>query len=100
MYLYNTTFAVNEKIAQQWAETMRSTHLQNIQIDSSIRNIRFCKIIMEPQEGYTSYAFQFEIDSLKSIRNWKQNQEAELLTLLKQQYGENVLTFSTVMEIL
>ena len=100
MYLYNTTFAVSEKIASEWLKAMKDNYLSNLQFEPSIANIRFCQIVMEPQEGYISYTFQFEIESLKAIRSWKQCQEKELLHTLRNKYGEGVLTFSTIMEIL
>ena len=73
MYLYNTTFAVHEKIAVEFSTYMNQEFIPTIPCDMNIEHIRFCRLVMEAREGYLSFAFQFEIPTLNDIRNWKQN---------------------------
>ena len=61
-------------------------------------NVRFCKIMAEVQEGYTSYALQFDVETLNDIDTWKIEQENIIQINLRQKYGDNILFFSTTME--
>ena len=96
MYIYNTTFAVSTAKQDSWVEFMKLNIIPII--IEEFKNVRCAKIIAEVQEGYTSYALQFEVETLQNIDTWKVEQENTIQANLRQKYGDNILFFSTTME--
>lgn len=95
MILYNTTFGVENSVAERWLTFMKTEFIPLMKND--LNHISLCKIYMENPEGLTSFSLLGSGESHERIAEWK-TKEKELLSTLRAEFGERVLWFSTVME--
>lgn len=101
MILFNTTFVVAQNADSDFLNWASSIFIPEINTCESFSDILLTKILATPQEDKTlSYALQFKAPSVEHIENWIASSGMSKLNALQAKYGENILYFATLMEIL
>ena len=97
MFIFNTTFSIHELITDKCLKYIQTQYIPNM-IDDGFINPILLKIHSESTDGYHNYAVQLYAPSLEFIQSWREKMEREYTHDLRAMFGEQALTFSTVME--
>lgn len=100
MVLYNTTFAVAEPMSKAWEAYVKETLCPNLLEHGPFTEPRFCAILQQVEEGYVSYALQFVAPDRESVLKFKAEIWPRFEREIYRTYGEQVLNFGTLMDIL
>ena len=100
MLIYNTTYLVADRQYGPRIKWLQEVHIP-FMLSCGFTNPQAAKILTanEKQEG-TSIAVQFQIQDFYQLNLWDENNAETLLNDLSERFGADVLSFTTVMEIL
>lgn len=100
MLIYNTTYLISDRQYGPWVKWLQEVHIP-FMLSCGFINPQAAKILTasDEQEG-TSIAVQFQIQDFYQLNIWDEKNAENLLKDLSERFGADVLTFSTVMEIL
>lgn len=98
MYIFNTTFLVSDKIYDVWLKWIQEVHIPAMS-QLGCLNPQLAKILSSESEHGTSYALQFHAENIDVLQNLMKKYEEHFPLELKSKFGEEVLCFSTIMEI-
>lgn len=100
MYIFNTTYLVSDKMYGVWYKWLHEQHIPAMIQSGYFDKMQIAKVLTgEPQDG-TSYSLQFHIDSLQDLKLWEEQYGEEFLNSFTKQFGEEVLLFSTILEVM
>lgn len=103
MILHNTTFVIVPAIERQFLQWMQNEYLPTIRSEEIIHDVLLTKI--KPQayaetEDALSFALQFKAPDEESVGALLNGKASEILSSQQKVFGDNMLLFSTVMEII
>lgn len=102
MILHNTTFVITPAIELQFLHWIRNEYLPAIQSEDNFHDPLLTKIkphASVDEEESLSYALQFKAADEEAVNVWFAEKISETLSRSQQRFGENMLMFSTIMEI-
>ncbi len=101
MVLVNTTFAVSPSADCDFREWVKSTFIQNAISGGGFTAPLFSRIMADEPDCAASYAVQFIGSGIEKSKQWMESGDgSRQLRLLRHSLGDNVLWFSTYMEII
>jgi hypothetical protein len=98
MIIFNTTYCVPAKAFEQWHHWLKNIHLPQMQETGLFTEPRLCRIFTA-EDAEDSYSLQFCTEE-DSLLQWKETFGKAFESDFSQRFGNNVLYFSTVMEVL
>ncbi|MHB9056137.1 MAG: DUF4286 family protein [Paludibacteraceae bacterium] len=100
MILYNTTYLVADRQYGPWIKWLKEIHIP-FMLNCGFTNPQAAKILTadKEQEG-TSIAVQFNIQDLSILKIWDEEFAETQMNDIARRFGADVLSFSTVMEML
>lgn len=100
MYIFNTTFAIEEKNVDKWIKYAHNIYVPEL-LEYGFTEPRIMRICAKPEQGYINYAIQFMAATEEFIQKWRENEmptyEQEMRKLFK---STGVLHFCTTMEVI
>jgi hypothetical protein len=99
MYLYNITYRVENKIFDSWKLWVLETNIPAIMSLGLFSSFRLCSLLGEENIDAQTYALQFKCESWETFLKYR---DGLMATFFEQQislFGEDVLTFSSLLEI-
>ena len=97
MIVFNTTFSIHESVTTRCLKYIQTEYIPNM-LDDGFVNPLLLKIHNESTDGYLNYAVQLYAPSLEFVQDWRMKMEREYIQDLRALFGEQALTFSTIME--
>jgi hypothetical protein len=97
MIIYNTTFNVENGTVSEFLKWMRLTYIPAALADGTLAAPQLARIMINQPDG-TSYAMQFQANSLGALQRWNQSTGKALMQQLSARFGSNAVSFSTMME--
>ena len=100
MLIYNTTYLVADRQYGPWIKWLHEVHIP-FMLGCGFCNPQAAKILTadNEQEG-TSIAMQFQIQDFHRLNIWDEEYAGTLLNELSERFGSDVLSFTTLMELL
>lgn len=99
MILYNITYMVSHAIHEDWLVWMKTIHIPEIMSSGLFERNQMLKLLeVDEQEGLT-YAVQFYTSSIENYNSYITNYAPALRLQANQKWGEQVLGYRTIMEI-
>jgi hypothetical protein len=99
MYLYNITYRVENKIFDSWKVWVLEKNIPTIMSLGLFSSFRFCCLLGEENVDAQTYALQFKCESWETFLKYRDGQMAEFFEQQISLFGEEVLTFSSLLEI-
>lgn len=100
MLVFNTTYLVSDKMYGVWYKWLYEHHIPSMLDSGYFEKPQVAKVLSnEPQEG-TSYSVQYHIADMQQLQEWNDKYAEEFLKEFSLNFGEDVLLFSTLLEIL
>ncbi len=97
MIIFNTTFSIHESVINRCLKYIQTQYIPNM-MDDGFANPLLLKIHSESTDGYHNYAVQFYASTLDFIYKRKNDMEKEYIQEIRSLFGEQALSFSTIME--
>ncbi len=99
MLIFNTTYLVSDKAYGAWQKWIHE-HLIPFMLDSSYFSMpQVAKVIGGEQQDGTSFSVQFRVADMKTLQLWSSKYAVEFQRNCTKQFGEEVIFFTTVLEI-
>ena len=96
-YIYNTTFHVEDNIETSWINWMQYHHLPVIREKGLCSDILLTRIKAQEPQG-KSFSLQLVFPTEKEYQIFLERHHEDLLKKLLDQFGRQVLYFSTLLE--
>lgn len=100
MLVFNTTYLVSDRQFGPWSKWVREVHIP-FMLENGFVEPRVAKVLSddEEQEG-NSISVQFNISDMDRLNAWKKTKAQEFEAGLVEMFGYEVLSFSTVLELM
>lgn len=99
MILYNITVIIDEGVEKDWLQWVRQVFIPKALSTNLLVSNRILKVLDSPNEGVT-YCLQFIADNINSYNEFRDSQAPALLESHTQQFQNNAVYFSTIMEFI
>lgn len=101
MIIYNVTANIDEEIHADWLIWMKSKHIPDVMNTGFFLEHKICKVL-STQEGETghTYAIQYFCNSLDDLNEYQEKEAQKLQQEHLSRYGNKVLAFRTLLEVL
>jgi hypothetical protein len=99
MIVYNTTFTFHNSLREELISWLRNQWLPEAKAAGLIDSM-VAKLMVEIDPSAMAFAVQGKFQSEADAHQWHDGRGAELLAHLHSIYGENILPFTTYMEVL
>lgn len=97
--IYNVTSNVEDDIREEWLNWMKKQHIPDLMRTGLFTDYKLLKLIAEEESG-TTYAVQYFLNDIQDFLNYTQNFAPQLQKEVKEKYGEKVLSFRTLLEVI
>ncbi len=97
--LYNITCSVDAEIHEEWLDWMMFTHIPDVMRTGIFLENRICRIHEYEENGIT-YAIQYISKSKSDLDRYQRDYAPALQKDHFDRYGEKVVSFRTILEIL
>ncbi len=99
MYLFNTTFYIDDAVMNDWIEWLRATYLPMMQAAGTFSNPLVYQVhSLNDEEDSSSIAVQFSVETMDDIRQWEETVNPRVEQSMLGVFGTKVLHFWTVLE--
>lgn len=98
MIIFNTTFCMDEAVVAECVRWLRETYIPQAIDNKLINSPRLAKIVSHESDT-VNYSLQFEVVSIDALESWYRITGNELQQALIELFGERVLGFTTLMEV-
>lgn len=98
MILYNITISINPEIEIDFIAWMKQTYIPGVLKSGYFYEHKFLRLLHhEPGEGI-SFSVQFHTRSMAEMKGFEAEFAKELRGLLEKKFGEQFVTFRTLLE--
>ena len=99
MIIYNVTCNVEKEILQDWLQWMVEINIPEVMQTGFFLEANINKVISINDDG-TTYAIAYSCESMKKLHEYQINFSAELQKKHIERYGEKVVSFRTILELI
>ncbi len=99
MYLYNMTIKVDRAIERDWLRWLRQRHIPELMASGKFTHHRLCRLLLDEPDGVT-YAVQLFCPDFSAFQRFQEEDASRLQQQLTDKYGDRLVVFRTIMEVL
>lgn len=99
MLIYNITSKVLHAYKDAWLDWMKKEMIQEMMKTGLFSDYRFCHLIDNDDEEGVTFVTQYHCDSREHYETFINEHDQRLMNLAQQKFGNNYISFRTVMEI-
>lgn len=99
MIVYNVTLKAEHDIHEEWLDWMKTVHIPDVMATGCFLSYKICRLLKQDEDGVT-YAIQYYCESTKVLHQYQVKHAAKLQKEHIDKFGERVLAFRTLMEVL
>lgn len=99
MLIFNTTFLVSDNAHGAWLKWVREQHIPFMLESNYFTHPQVARVITSDKDAGTSFSVQFRIRDMRTLKLWNQEYSAAFQENCAQQFGTEVLFFTTVLEM-
>ncbi len=100
MIIFNTTYCVPEAVFRKWNTWLQEIYIPRMLETGYFFEPRVCKILNPAQDSESSYSVQFSTESEERLLAWNKEFGEEFKNSFTITFGNEVLYFSTLLEVL
>jgi hypothetical protein len=99
MLIFNITFLVSDKVHSSWLKWVREEHIPFMLNSTYFIQPQVARVITSDKEDGTSFSVQFHINDMRTLKQWNQQYSTVFQQNCSQNFGSEVLFFTTVLEL-
>ena len=100
MLIFNTTYHVEEDQEKYFLIWMQEYYLPEVEKKGMLHAPRIARVLSHREEGSSCFTVQFEVEDSAKLHRWHREQGVLLNEELKKVFGEKVIGFPTLMEVI
>lgn len=100
MLIFNITFLVSDKVHNSWLQWVRDEHIPFMLDSTYFSHPQVARVVTSDKEDGTSFSVQFRIKDMRKLKQWNQEYSAAFQSSCSQNFGTEVLFFTTVLEMI
>jgi Domain of unknown function (DUF4286) len=100
MLIFNTTFLVSDRYYGSWLKWSREFLIPFMLESGEFTQPQVAKVLGADDEEGTSFSVQFHIADMDKLVSWNAEYAERFQTEVSTRFGEEVLFFSTILEII
>jgi len=100
MLIFNTTYLVPGNLYHKWNSWLHEQHIPAMLNSGYFNMPQIAKVVGSESERGTSYAVQFHVENTEMLDAWNCEHADAFLSDFKIRFGQEILYFSTVLEII
>ncbi len=100
MILLNTSFHVLKSLTRDFETWAKDVYIPAVKGSGIFGEPQFLRILVEVDPALASYSIQMPSPSLEEATRWHDETAALLRDDLRSRWGENIVWFSTFMELI
>lgn len=99
MYLFNTTFYIEDGLTDAWMKWLWNVYAPMMQLSGKFTHPLVYRVhSLQGEEGSSSIAVQFSVQSVEDIAQWEEEISGRVAQSIQEIFGTGVLYFWTVLE--
>lgn len=98
--LLNTSFHMHQAIEGSFVQWIKDVYQPAALADEALEEPTFARMMIETEPGVVGYCFQMQCRSLEDAQAWHDGPAAGLRMQLTEQFGRDLVFFTTYMEII
>ncbi len=98
MIIYNVTINIENDVKDEWLQWMKTVHVPEVLSTGYFVENRICKVLVNEEQG-TTYSVQYTCNSLTDYEEYKKFQAPHFQKQLSDKYGNKLVAFRTLLEI-
>jgi len=99
MIIYNVTVSVEESIANNWLDWMKSEHIPDVMACGIFTKAQIKRVINR-EDSDNTFAIAYTCNSMKDLHKYEIEFSSVLQNKHISRFGKKVVVFRTVMEVL
>lgn len=99
MLIFNITFLVSDEVHNSWLQWVREEHIPFMLDSTYFTQPQVARIITSDKEDGTSFSVQFHVNDMRTLKQWNQQYSEVFQQNCSQNFGSEVLFFTTVLEM-
>jgi len=100
MLIFNTTYLVSDKAHGSWLKWIREQHIPFMLDSTYFSQPQVARVITSAEQEGTSFSVQFKVNDMRTLKKWNQEYSAIFQENCSQQFGSEVIFFTTVLELI
>lgn len=101
MLIYNTTYHVAKPLEEIWKQWAKAELLDFMQADMRMCEGQIARVMnSENEQEGVSFSVQFKIADMKTLQDWFADNADGFQKMCTRRFGQDVLYFSTTLELL
>lgn len=100
MLIFNATYLVSDKVHDTWLNWIREQHIPFMLDSNYFTHPQVARVITSDKQEGTSFSVQFRISDMRTLKEWNQKYSVIFQENCSQQFGTEVIFFTTVLEII
>ena len=101
MLIYNTTFLVATPLVEIWKQWAATELLHFMQADKRMTEGQIARVVSHENETEgVSFTVQFKIADMPTLHAWHADNANSFQSLCNKRFGQQVVFFSTILEII
>ena len=97
MIIFNTTYCIDSAIHEECLNWIIEKYIPLATHSGQVKSPILAKIFSQESEG-ENYSLQFRVESIDELHQWYEFTGDRLHVALNNNFGERVLSFTTLME--
>ncbi|MEI8272835.1 MAG: DUF4286 family protein [Paludibacter sp.] len=100
MLIFNTTYKVATKRTVEWQQWINESHIPFMLNSGEFSKPQVAKVIGSEDDGGVSFSVQFHIVDMNILMSWHQTNATDFQNNCSAKFGEEVVFFTTVLELI
>ena len=100
MLIFNTTYLVDSQKISLWLEWVKNVHIPFMLKTGKFSAPQIAKVLYSDSANGESFSVQFKVKDMDALGVWSELYAEKFQNDVTEQFGAEVLPFSTVLEIL
>lgn len=100
MILYNVNCHMDQAMATEWLEWMQEVHIPEVMATGCFLSFRILKVLTNANDDEgVNYSIQYDAASMADYERYREQFAPAMQQQTKARYGERVLAFRTLLEV-
>ena len=100
MLVFNTTYLVSHEKHDAWHKWLYEHHIPAMVDSGYFSKPQVAKVLTNEQQNGVSFSVQFHIENMALLEAWNEKYTKAFLADFSKRFGQEILLFSTVLEII
>lgn len=102
MIVYNVTLNIQDDIADEWVQWMKTTHMKDLMDTGLFVDCRLCRLLnhAEPEADGVTFTAQYTCEGMEQYNRYIDEYAEGFRGQMFKLYGNKFVAFRTLMEII